>query len=180
MSEAVWDRVGRITLRQMLNILNRRISSLVDLTGSVFLNRIRQLTRNDLYQEDRYLKRRISNLIYDLKSGRPFSKKLEKMEEVDKPSEKLRRVADVAVNMPTAMWFGEPYQLPCLVASGQATICYNLMLHVVRAFGTDVNEYPEDVKKLWDKLVNNWNEMVEEPYTLLRQRLPGEDPPAPR
>ena len=179
MSEAVWERVGRISLRQMLNILNRRVSSLIDLTSSVFMNRIRQMTRNDLYKENRYVKRRISNLIYDLKPGRPFSKKLSKMEQVSKPSEKLRHVADVAVNMPTAMWFGKPYQLPCLVAAGQATICYNLMLHVVRVFGMDVDEYPDDVKVLWDKLVKDWNELVQDPYALLRQILPGEDPPTP-
>jgi len=180
LSEAVWDRVGRITLRQMLNILNRRVKSLMDLTSSVFITRIRQLVRNDLYKEKRYLKRRISNLVYALRPDRPFSKKLDLMQQVAKPSKRLRRVADVAVNMPTVMWFSESYQLPCLVAAGQATICYNLMLHVVRVFGNDVEAYPDDVKALWDNLVKDWNEMVENPYTLLHLILPGEDPPVPK
>ena len=175
MSQAVWDRVGRITLRQMLNIINRRVKSLIDLTSSVFITRIRQLTRNDFYKEKRYLKRRISNLIYSLKTGRPFSKKLAQMQSVAKPSEKLRRV----VNMPTAMWFSESYQLPCLVAAGQATTCYKLMLHVVGVFGNDVDVYPDDVKILWDKLVMDWNELVENPYALLQQLLPGAEHPAP-
>jgi predicted acylesterase/phospholipase RssA len=178
LSEAVWNRIGRITFRQMLNILNRRVKSLVDLTSSIFMTRIRQLTRNDLYAEERYLKRRISNLIYDLKPGRPFSKKLTHMQQVAKPSDKLRHVAHIAVNVPTAMWFGEPHQLPCLVAAGQATICYNLMIHVVGGFGEDIDEYPDDVKRLWDKLVKDWNELVEDPYALLHEILPGEDLPA--
>ena len=179
MSEAVWDRVGRLTLTQLLNIINRRVESLVDLTSSVFLTRIRQLTRNDMYKERRYIKRRISNLIYDLKSGRPFSRKLAQMQEVRKPSKELRQVVDIGVNMPTAMWFSRPFQLPCLVAGGQATICYNLMLHVVRVFGNDVTKYPHDTKVLWKKLVTDWNQLIENPYTLLRKHLPGEDLPAP-
>ena len=81
--------------------------------------------------------------------------------------------------MPTELWFDADYKQPCLVACGQATICYNLMKYVVRIHGSDPEQYSGQVKSLWDQTRSDWNRMVEDPYVLLQERLEGKELPRP-
>ncbi len=46
------------------------------------------------------------------------------------------------------------------------------MKHTIRLYGNKPSEYPDNVKPLWNKLVSDWNIMVEDPYTIIRMRLP--------
>jgi predicted acylesterase/phospholipase RssA len=170
----LWDQLKRLTLKRLVNMANRRYQSLFDLVASVFMKRIRQLTINKIYYDEKYYKKRVSNLIYDLQTGHQVAPKLAERG-VKNPTPDLQKVIDTAAKMPTAMWFNNPrYEPPCLVASGQATICYNLMEHVLLVCEGKVKSSPE-----WESLVSDWNGFREDPYVLLRKLLPDTEPQGP-
>jgi predicted acylesterase/phospholipase RssA len=168
-----WDQLKRLSLTRLVNMANRRYQSMFDLTASIFMKRIRQLTYNAIYADEKYFKKRLPNFIYHLQTGHPFSKKLVELG-VKKPSPGLQKVIDAAAEIPTAMWFNNSYEAPCLVASGQATICYNLMKHVLRVYEGAVESSPE-----WESLVSDWNGFREDPYVLLRKLLADTELPEP-
>lgn len=168
-----WGQLKRLTLTKLVNMGNRRYQSMIDLVASVFMMRIRQQTRNAIYADKKYIKKRLANYIYHLETGRRFSPKLANLG-VKEPTPDLQKVIDDAVDMPTVMWFDYPHELPCLVASGQATVCYNLMKHAVRLYGKNVTTTPE-----WNTLVKDWNRLRHDPYVLLKKLLPDTDLPWP-
>lgn len=174
-----WKDFRRITVDQLVDMVWLRLRSVVSLTASIFMKRIRALGYKQLFQDEKYKLRRVSNLVYHLQSSEPFATILEG--HVPSPSPALRRVADAGASMPTALWFQpeKPWQLPSLVASGQATLCYNLMKQVVRLHGGDPAQYPRDVGVLWERLVADWRGFQDQPYGLLKNRDLGEliEPP---
>jgi predicted acylesterase/phospholipase RssA len=175
-----WKDFRRITVDQLVDMAWLRLRSVVSLTASIFMKRIRALGYKQLYQDEKYKLRRVSNLVYHLQSSEPFATTL--AGHVDPPSPALRRVADAAATMPTALWFQPetPWQLPCLVAAGQATLCYNLMKQVVRVHGAEPARLSPDLRALWDRLVADWQTFRGDPYGLLRNRELGELSEPPR
>ena len=109
-----WKDFRRITVDQLSEMIWLRLRSVVSLTTSIFMKRIRALGYKQLYQDEKYERRRVSNLVYHLQSSEPFATIL--AGHVAPPSPALRRVADAAASMPTALWFRPetPWQLPCL------------------------------------------------------------------
>lgn len=176
---AAWDDLKHLKLAQVVDMLRMRLDSLLSLTSGVFMNRIRGLVYGLIYRNPKYEGKRVSNLIYHLKSDNAFSRALGRIPGIKKPGQALHQVADIAADMPTELWFDADYKQPCLVACGQATICYNLMKYIVRIYGSDPQHYTAPVQTLWDQLRADWNKLVEDPYVLLQERLPGKDLPRP-
>ena len=176
-NRATWSELKRLRIGQISDMLRLRATSLVTMATSIFMARVRALGYNAVYKNKDYNKKRISNLVYHLQTGRKFQ--FQSWPDVPNPSKELLRVVDAAASMPTTLWFDKDYQEPCLVATGQATICYNLMKFVARNYGNEPSEYPEAIKELWDRLLSDWVKFVNEPYVFLRERLPGEilEPP---
>jgi len=172
---AAWNDIKRLTLAQVLDMVNLRLTSLMSMANWVFMKRIRSLVFYLVYGNERYENKRVSNLIYHLKIG----KKFENLPDVPEPSADLQRVAEVAANMDTTLWLNERHQLPCLVACGQATLCYNLMKYAVRVHGDDPESYSREVRQCWDRLVDDWKALVGRPYKLLEERLPDAELPMP-
>lgn len=177
--KVVWQDLKRLKLKQVVDMINMRMDSLFALTNSIFMNRIRSLVYDMIYTDETYDGKRISNLIYHLKSTKPFAKELADIPAIKKPGPALYQVTDIAADMPTELWFDSDYKQPCLVACGQASLCYNLMKYMVRTYGNDPSTYSAPVRVLWDQTTQDWNTMVEDPYTLLQERLPDQTLPRP-
>ncbi len=175
----MWEDLKRLTVAQAIEMFQLRASSLLAVTGDVLTARIRSLTYRKLYADSRYNGKRLSTLIYHLGSDENFSRGLALAPEILPPSPRLRAVVDAAGKMPSRLWFDQEYELPSIVACGQATLCYNLMKHVRKHHGRDVSAYPEDIRELWVRLVADWNALAQEPYVLLRAMIPGAEPAAP-
>ena len=177
--EAAWGDLKHLKLNQVIEMMKMRMDSLLSLTSGVFMNRIRTLVYKTIYNNKKYERKRVSNLIYHLKSDKKFSKALARIPGIKKPTKALHQIVDIAADMPTALWFDADYKQPCLVACGQATTCYNLMKYIVRVYGDDPGQYCPPVQKLWQQTTTDWNKMVEIPYALLQERLPGKQIPRP-
>jgi hypothetical protein len=107
-------------------------------------------------------KRIIANFIYDLQTGSSLATL---PPEVLPPSPELSKKIDAAANMPTTLWFTEDNELENLILCGQATICYKLMVYIMRTY-KDNNIDDPMVKILWNQLVEDWNTLCKHPQIL--------------
>jgi predicted acylesterase/phospholipase RssA len=177
---AAWKDIKHLSVDEIEDMISLRLGSLFAMAGSVFMKRVRGLVYGLVYGDFRapinkildemYGLRRISNLIDHLKTGRKFNEELLRAG-VPEPSAELQRITDIAANMKTTLWFDKPDQLQSLVASGQATLCYNLMKFIVRNFGEDPEQFPDDARVFWERLNEDWQTFNETPLSLVEKRL---------
>ncbi|ELS01782.1 putative esterase of the alpha-beta hydrolase superfamily [Xenococcus sp. PCC 7305] len=162
-----WNDLKKITINQLLNGLNLRLSSLVAMTSFVFMKQIRRMGYNAIYEGEE-AERIIANYIYDLKQGnRDAEQFLAKFPELSKPSPELQQIIDDSSEVPTTLWFNDQKELPNLIICGQASICYNLMRYIARRKDKDPNFHTSEMNSLWDVLVQDWNSLGQDPHAFL-------------
>ncbi len=162
---AAWRHIKHLTIHEVINMASLRVSSLFAMAGSIFMKRIRSLVYGLIYGDFRppvnkavnemYAGKRISNLVYHLRAGEPFSKELIGAG-VPQTSQSLSKITTRAADMPTTLWFENEQQLQDLLITGRATLCYNLMKYLVRNYGQNVDDFPDSAKQLWQKLITDW------------------------
>ena len=168
--DRAWESLRRVTIGQVRNMLRLRVTSLLALTSSIFMKRVRQLVYQLVFDRENsnYSGKSVSNLIYSLA---PSKTQKQPVKPIQKPSKVLEQVACVAFNQATTLWFDEDYQEPCLVASGQASLCYNLIKHISRSYGDDPEVYSPAVKHKWGQLEKDWTQFNKDPFFMLRSTV---------
>jgi hypothetical protein len=165
---AAWNDLKTLRIDEFLYILELRYTSLLALTSSVFMDRIKALIFERVYSNEKYKGKRISNRI-DRLLNRDTS-----LPEITPLSPALRHVAAAATAMATTLWFDNPQQLKNVTAAGQATICFNLMQYVVRRYGENPENYPPSIQELWMEMKQDWDRLNADPYALLKELLPDQ------
>jgi len=125
----LWASMKDLTVYELIGLLNGRVSSVLALTSSVFMKRIRSMIYKDISVYGKYKNRLVINLIYDLKNTSLkalFAKAPWLM-----PSPKLQNLAKRAEAMDTTLWFSNEAELETLVACGRATMCFNILRYIV-------------------------------------------------
>jgi hypothetical protein len=81
----------------------------------------------------------------------------------------------------TTLWFKNRCELSTLVAAGQATMCFNLMKYIVRNYQFDDSRqsFVGEIQPVWQQLLDDWNQLAEQPYFLLEKELNRTHFPAP-
>lgn len=144
-----------------------RLKSLMALASDVFLHRVRGLVFDTIYRDAKYKQKRISNLIYDLKR-----RDQDATEGFPPRTDAMLKVVDIALGMPTLLWFTSEEQLPALVSAGQVTMCFNLLQHIarLRLLGKDL---PAEVGRVEQRARELWDQLRGDPQVLLRERMKG-------
>lgn len=143
----IWDFTKKLKVDQFINMIELRISSLFALASGVFLRRIRRLVYDSVYKDPRFAGRLVSNIIYDIPDAKA---RLASLAWLD-PSDAMREVAKAANAMPTTLWFTDKAQMPVLIACGQATICYQLLDHILKLNGSDPRAIPPQLLPLFER-----------------------------
>jgi hypothetical protein len=188
-----WDRLRHdlkhLLLSQAIEMVQLRISSLFALANDVFMKRIRGLLYTQVYESDSLRKTAVASLIYKLRkyaTRKSFAEKerfadthspawpFPQHPEIAIPSELLLAVVDDSVKMPTTLWFDDNVMLPKLVATGHATLCFQLLNHLNYTYGPDITKFPPEIRKYWDSLIEDWQKFQTDPYFALRAMLPAE------
>lgn len=164
-----WQYLKTLTINEFFYLLELRLKSLLALTSSVFMDRIKSLIFARVYGNISYKEKRISNRI-----DRLVNRELN-LPEISPISPALKNVIKKATEMPTTLWFDHPQQLTDVTVAGQATICFNLMQYIVRCYGKASNSYPKEVKELWNDLNQDWDNLNANPNCLLQELLPREN-----
>jgi predicted acylesterase/phospholipase RssA len=169
---AIWGHLMKTRLHQFLDMMRLRFTSVLKVSERVYPTRIRSLVYELLDTDPAYRKKYVTNVLYELASGQPWPAELANA--VPEPSPALRQVVDLAETVPITLWFDNAEQLPCLVATGQADMCFNLMQWVVLNHGAEPSAYSPGIRALWDQLVADWKKLNENPYALIETLLPGQ------
>ncbi|MGZ3871829.1 MAG: patatin-like phospholipase family protein [Mucilaginibacter sp.] len=156
-------------LKQMLQA---RIDSVLLLTTSVFMKRIRQLLYNSFYGSPEWKNRGKGNHIYDLSFSNDINRNRTPKPPYLAPSRDLQIVAQVAFNMGTTLWFDKSdnqhlHDQGCIIACGQFTTCYNLLEYVDRLLNNPSAYhavYHERLIKLKERLMADYEHFKTEPF----------------
>ena len=124
----VWKDLHRLTVLEAVGMIQLRVGSLLALTSSIFMKRIRGLIVDSVYKDPAYKGKRMMNLIYSLDENRP---KLYAAHPWLEPSPALRQLAKEAEAFPTTLWFDAPGQMEMVARAGEATLCFILLQFIV-------------------------------------------------
>lgn len=136
-------------LCDLFTLLANRVSSVLMLTGTVFMKHIRRLEYARIYLDKKWMNRRITNTVYELRENERWVDKIASgnLSPDLAPSVAMQENSSRAAAMETTLWFTDNDKrkgIPeALIAAGQYTICWNLL------------EYIGNIKKCPDNLNEN-------------------------
>lgn len=188
-------KVETLSVHRIEPLLFDRLNSLITLLMDVFLKVVRRLNYNDLYNDKKYTYRRMSNLIKEL-TEEDFVKGQTRIknEETEGASSKftshlkgnysqtvgpkIKAVAEEASSFGTTLWFTDDNQLQNmldkLVATGQFTMCYNLLDYLEQllfvknnGFDTLDSNIQTELKQLYNTILKDWEQFKQDPMTKL-------------
>ncbi|QQS40031.1 MAG: patatin-like phospholipase family protein [Acidobacteriota bacterium] len=154
-----------VKIWEAVHFAGSRIGSLVVMSGSVFMKRIRDLGYERIYS-DRYLNSiALSTLIYGLDEDIKFQGKWSGLiEKADlQPSKELRSVAKKARQYSTNLWFltDDQTNLDNLIKCGEATLCYELLTFLLTQHLPALSKPESAVARLFQNVKSTWKEMNE-------------------
>lgn len=194
--------IGRLSVRRAEPLLMDRLNSLLSLLLDVFLKVVRRLNYAKVYDNEDWQYRRMSNLIREL-TEEDFTSPVK---QPNKPAEgpvvvtasetpgartlkgayqdivgpEIKKIAEEASNFGTTLWFTDKEQLDDmlgkLVATGQFTMCYNMLDYLEKLLFTPGNGYEktdretkEILETMHQKCLEDWNMFKETPLFLLME-----------
>lgn len=163
------------------SLLNRlvkeRLSSGVKMINEVFLKQIRRLNYNLFYSKEVLKHRRITSLIYELTREEFLRSESDEISDnmakpgrttISPPSDKILDSAQIATNTGSTLWFDDEDRkidrLNNLVACGQSTTCYNLLIYLL---GLPEQYKTPEIKELTEVLQKDWERFNEDPFWLV-------------
>ena len=161
----LWPFLKHLTMPELIDLISGRAKSLIALTASVFMKRVRALVYKDIKVHPSYLNREISNLIYDLDDTGKFPDEI--VNELA-PTEDFRDLTKRAEEVGTALWINNPDELRNLIACGQVTTCFNLMRYIIDQKNTERNTSGSREEQIFTTASALWLQLKQNRYALLR------------
>ncbi|HEU4882642.1 MAG TPA: patatin-like phospholipase family protein [Longimicrobium sp.] len=149
-----WSSLKKLTTPEFIQMLVLRITSLLALTSSIFMARIRRLVFGRVFEDKAFTGKRISNLIYSMARNQPT---LFENHPWLRPGPELVTLAQTAERMPTTLWFTAPSQFTTQSLAGEATCCFVLLRHLVEYRTGQYEEPGAPLHDLYTKLRAEWD-----------------------
>lgn len=175
---------GNLRFNILKNMLITRLTTLLVLSGDVFLKRIRYLLYHQFFdlQNLKATGRAKANHIYDLS----FSNDLNRSGKYNsryQPSLQMQKVAENAFGMGTTLWFTKEndreFRKASIVACGQFNTCYNLLDYIEKlktsfdnrppVYNNFTDEKKAFVDKLQARMEQDFNRFREDPFWLYNE-----------
>jgi predicted acylesterase/phospholipase RssA len=188
-----------LSVHRVEPLITDRINSLLTLLSSVFLKVVRRLNYNRLYEDEAFKYRRFSTLIKCLTReslgtiNRSASSAAPSILTVQAwPKKKtfftgdynqdigpaIEAVVEEAAAFGTTLWFTEQQQLDGvlkkLIATGEITMCYNLILYIEQLMYAADDGYEKldtatrmAIEGLYDQCIADWSLFKEDPMYLI-------------
>lgn len=156
----LWASIKDLTVYEVYGLLSSRVSSVLALTTSVFMKRIRTMIYKDISVYGKYKNRLVFNLIYDLKNT--SIKALFTKAPWLRPSPKLQSLAQQAEATDTTLWFTNEAELETLVACGRASMCFNILRHMVTHREESLQQPESGVPTVFEQARTLWKSLNDE------------------
>lgn len=148
-----WPSLRRLTVVEFAQMLVLRGTSLLALTSSIFMKRVRGLIYDSIFRDVRFKGRRMSNLIYTLSDNHP---KLYRDFPWLEPKPHLVTLSQQGCQMPTTLWFTSDTQFNVLSCAGEATVCFALLRHIVLDRAGEYEQPGTPLHDLYERLRGEW------------------------
>lgn len=146
-------------------LLVNRMSSTFKMVYDVFLKQIRRLNYEILYMLEELDHKRMTSTVYELNGMKSPYKNHTTHKEIEPATKKLTDSALIASECPTTLWWGKDDisvdRMGNLVACGQFTTCYSLMVYLIELRNDGV-DCPQ-LQALYADLEKDWLLFNEEP-----------------
>lgn len=162
----LWPFLKRLTMPELIDLISGRAKSLIALTASVFMKRVRALVYKDIKVHPSYQNREVSNLIYDLDDTTKFPKAI--INEIA-PTEELRELAAHAEKIETKLWLNNAEEIRNLVACGQATTCFNIQRYILHKRRSELNTSGSREEQVFKDALGLWEVLKKDRYAFLRR-----------
>lgn len=172
-------KIEELSVRRLEPLIFDRLNSLLNLLMNVFLKVVRRLNYFKLYDNYQYKYRRITNLVREL-TEEDFSNKRARNDVGASPSNKhstntilngtyekivgskIKNIAEEAASFGTTLWFKDKNELDNLlnklVASGQCTMCYNMLEYLEVIIFEEDNGFDKLDQSTKDAITNVYNQ----------------------
>ncbi|HVE85966.1 MAG TPA: patatin-like phospholipase family protein [Myxococcales bacterium] len=127
----------------LVEMVSMRVGTLVTLTASIFLKRIRQQGYDRLYEDEKLKPRLVPNFIYGMATKN--AKELP-------PTPLQKELAERANQMPTTLWFDNEQQFRDVFAAGQNSVVHALLRWITRGDADADGEVTGKLKEMWKLL----------------------------
>lgn len=171
-----WRDLQRLTVREMVRMVELRVGSLVALTSSVFMKRVRGLVYGAAYADPAFRDRLAPTLVYSLTRSSSLFQTYPWL----RPGDGLRALADRACAVPTALWLTDDAELDTLAGAGEATACFELLKFVLRDADGRLAAGDEAREALLERLKLAWREIREREGDPDAEAVPVEGAMAPQ
>lgn len=162
----LWPFLKRLTVPELIDLISGRAKSLIALTSSVFLKRVRALVLKDINIHEKFRKRQFSSLIYDLDQTARFD---DAVVAALQP-EQFRELAKLAEKVPTSLWSNNDEELRNLVACGQVTTCFSLLHYIMKVRSAQLNTSGSREEEIYTKAFAAWKTLSDNQYAFLRNQ----------
>lgn len=174
------------SVKQLEPLVMDRVNSVSLMVQDLFLKQVRRLKYNSIYDDPLYKNKRIANLIKELtEDDWSKSNDFQDLGDIDEllkgdyhkvMGEKLPEIVNAASSFGTTLWFTDEDKvkdmLDSLIVTGQATMCFNLMVHVEQLRNSDdwsqldLKER-EEVLQVYDQCRADWKMLKKSPFHFL-------------
>jgi predicted acylesterase/phospholipase RssA len=168
----LWPVVRRITIPDLLDLLETRFGSLLALSSTVFLKRVRGLILSRIKEDADLRDKVLFNVLYTMRLNHPS---LTDRDPEAEPSQALKNLAARAEAVETKLWVSSQDELHDLIACGQATMCFTLMKYLWQERAVDMQNQTQPVYGLYQNARTLWAELKVDPHKYAGRK--GGSPP---
>jgi hypothetical protein len=149
-----WKHVLRLTVCEMAELLASRLTSVLKLTTSIFMARIRSSGFKGIFSDEKLNPLLLPNIIYDLDDEAQWR---HKVPPAHFPTKGIRKKVKKVEDYPTNLDFdGKPDMLKTLVECGRATMCFNILRYLYRYKFVDIKITGTPLQIFFDKVKAEW------------------------
>ncbi len=186
--------VDELSIHRAEPLIMDRVNALVTLLTDVFLKVVRRLNYNRLYENEAYHYRRFSTLIKSLtradltndanaETGRRKGFFSGNYDSDVGPA--IEAIVESAAAFGTTLWFTEQEKMDNvmkkLVATGQITVCYNMILYIEQLRSAKDGQYDQldplskkNIDSLYDQCISDWTIFKADPLHMVQIRTKEE------
>jgi hypothetical protein len=147
----------RLTIPEFTELVDSRVRSVIAMTSSVFMKRLRALAFESVFANPNMTKKLIPNLIYDIDNESRWGDEMKKAGLA--PCDNLRALACKAESYATNLWFLDATDLDDLIRCGRATMCFKMLKYLLRQKPTEILDSTKSEYALFQNAKNLWQEI---------------------
>lgn len=152
-----WKDLRRLTVLEVVRLVQLRVGSLVALTSSVFMKRVRTLVYGAAFTDRQFRPRLAPVLIHTLARNSSLFERYPWL----RPGAGLREKAIRASSVATALWLTDDAELTLLADTGEATACFALIRWILEDADGRLAAGDRERAALLERLKRVWKEIRE-------------------